>query len=352
MSLRRYGAASRPENDVSASGGAIDTACVLDVTQMASTGTLEAVSTSAADTMVLTITGRDAAGAIVSQGLAMTGATVKQFPQVFERFLKASLATPAVGDVTIRMTGGGATVAVIPAGKAQASVMFLSAASEAAPTARYEKEFWKNENESLTLTNAKIMLAADPSASIRVGCEAAKNGSQSVPSRKTLPGSVTFVDDSVAQAIPGGQLEPAAVIGVWVEMSRGAAAPAIKTSFTTRMSGMAIGSLIVSDLRITDAAFVPMQGDAATVLASLSADNVYTPAVSIRGYANIWIQGTWSGVLTLQATFDGGATWNDVNDFSGNTADTIYEAEFGIEYRIGFKPGSYGSGTAMVRISQ
>jgi hypothetical protein len=50
MPLRRYGAASRPENDVSTSGGAIDTACVLDITQMASTGTLEAVSTSAADT--------------------------------------------------------------------------------------------------------------------------------------------------------------------------------------------------------------------------------------------------------------------------------------------------------------
>lgn len=238
--LKKYGAASRPEDDVAASGGAIDTLCVLEVTQMASTTTLEAVSTSAADTMNLTITGRDATGAIVTQTLALTGTTVRSFSQTFERFLKASLASAPAGDVTIRINTGGATVVIIPAGKRYASVMFINAASEAASTIRYEKEFWKNEHGTLTLTSAAVKLTADPSASIRIGCEASKNGSQSVANRKTTPGSVTFVDDSVSQALPGGTLEAASAIGVWVEMSRGAAAPAIKTSFTTELSGMTI----------------------------------------------------------------------------------------------------------------
>ena len=238
--LKKYGAASRPEDDTAASGGAIDAACVLEVTQMASTTTLEAVSSAAGDTMNLTITGRDATGAVVSQTLALTGTTVGAFSQTFERFLKASLASAPAGNVTIRINTGGATVVVIPAGKTKASVMFINSASEVAQTIRYEKEFWKNEHASLTLTTATIKLTADPSSSIRIGCEASKNGSQSVANRKTTPGSVTFVDDGVAQSLPGGTLEANSTIGVWVEMTRGASAAAIKTSFTTELAGMTI----------------------------------------------------------------------------------------------------------------
>jgi hypothetical protein len=238
--LKKYGAAGRPEDDTATSGGAIDAACVLEVTQMASTTTLEAVSSNAGDTQTLTIYGRDASGAIVSQALALTGTTVKAFTQTFERFLKATLSGAPAGNVTIRLTGAGATVVVIPVGKTAAAVMFINAASETAQTIRYEKEFWKNEHASLTLTTATLKLTADPSASIRIGVEAAKNGSQSVANRKTTPGSVTFVDDSVAQAVPGNQLEAASAIGVWIEMTRGASAAAIKTSFTTELAGMTI----------------------------------------------------------------------------------------------------------------
>jgi hypothetical protein len=238
--LKKYGAASRPEDDTAASGGAIDAACVLEVTQMASTTTLEAVSSAAGDTMNLTITGRDASGAVVSQTLALTGTTVRAFSQTFERFLKASLAGAPAGNVTIRINTGGATVVVIPIGKTAAAVMFINSASETAQTIRYEKEFWKNEHGSLTLTAATMKLTADPSSSIRIGCEASKGGTQSVANRKTTPGSVTFVDDAVAQSLPGAQLEAANTIGVWIEMTRGASASAIKTSFTTELAGMTI----------------------------------------------------------------------------------------------------------------
>lgn len=108
----------------------------------------------------------------------------------------------------------------------------------------------------------------------------------------------------------------------------------------------------MSDARIVDANNVPVQGGAASVSASLSAANTYTTAMAFRGEANIWISGTWAGTITLQATYDNGATWLDVQTYTANGIDILYEPEVGISCRIGFKTGQYTSGTAVVRISQ
>ena len=88
--------------------------------------------------------------------------------------------------------------------------------------------------------------------------------------------------------------------------------------------------------------------------ASLTAANTYTATLRVLGEANIWISGTWAGTITLQATYDDGATWLDVpgGTYTANVVDVLYEPEVGIAYRIGFKAGAYTSGTAAVRISQ
>ncbi|MDH4276108.1 MAG: hypothetical protein OEW08_13830 [Gammaproteobacteria bacterium] len=239
--LIQRGSASRPEDDASTSGGAIDNNCILDVTQLAANAKLEVVSSNAADTMNLTIAGRDASGAIVTETRALTGTTVLQFAtNTLERFLKASLAATPAGNVTIRVTGAGATVVVIPAGATSAAILFINASSEAAQTVRYEKVFWKNTNATLTLTAAQITLTADPSAIIRIAVAAAKNDAVSVANRKTAPGGVTFVDDGVAVNVPGNQLEAAASIGGWIEMTRAAAAGGLKTTYTTQLAGTTV----------------------------------------------------------------------------------------------------------------
>jgi len=239
--LKKYGALSRPEDDVSVSGGGIDAACVLDVTQMAATDQLRAVSDNAADAMNLTITGRDAAGIIVSETLALNGTTPVVFATTFERFLKAVLSAAPAGNVTVeRNTNPFDNVVILPIGKTTASILFIDSTSEAAITTRFEKEFWRNEHVSLALTNADITLTADPSASVRIGVEAAKNGVSSVANRKTIPSGVTFVDDSIAQAVPSGNLGASEGIGVWIEMTRGADAAAIKTSYTTQLAGTTV----------------------------------------------------------------------------------------------------------------
>ena len=88
--------------------------------------------------------------------------------------------------------------------------------------------------------------------------------------------------------------------------------------------------------------------------ASLTAANTDTAPVRVLGEANVWISGAWAGTITLQATYDDGATWLDVpfGSYTANAMDLLYEPEVGIAYRLGFKAGAYTSGTAVVRISQ
>ena len=88
------------------------------------------------------------------------------------------------------------------------------------------------------------------------------------------------------------------------------------------------------------------------VSASLTAQNTFTAPLKVLGEANVWISGTWAGTLTLQASYDAGGTWLDVQTYTANGIDILYEPEVGVCCRIGFKTGQYTSGTAVVRISQ
>jgi len=231
-----YLSASMPEDDVSTSGGAIDLTGSPTFTAMAANDTLEALSDNAADTMNLTIVGRDAGKALDSETLALNGTTVVPFTTTLERFMKAVLASAAAGTVTIRRSGGGATVATIVAGQTKVRRFFYDSSSESGATTRFEKVFLKNTNGTDTLNSAEVNLSADPASTIRIGVAAAKDDTGSVANRKTPPG-VTFVDDGVSQSVPGGTLAAGEAIGVWAEMARGADAAAIKDSFTMQMTG-------------------------------------------------------------------------------------------------------------------
>jgi len=237
--LKAYQAANMPENDSATVGGAIVTTGLVEFTDVAANDDLEALSDNAGDTMNLTLTGRSAAGAIVSETKALTGVTAAIFSTlgVIERFLKALLASNPAGTITIRRSVGGATVATIPPAKTSVRRLFYDAASEAGSTTRYEKLFMKNEHGTLTLTNAALKLTADPAATIRIGAAPSVDDSATATNRKTAPASVTFVDDSVSQGVPGGSLAAGAAIGVWAEMVRGAGAAAIKNTFTVELSG-------------------------------------------------------------------------------------------------------------------
>lgn len=237
--LKAFGAANHAEDDVSTQGGAIATSKRIEFTDLAAADDLEAVSDNAADVMNLTLTGRDTGGAIVSETAALNGTTPVVFSVLgtIERFMKGILASAAVGTITIRRSPGGATVATLAPGEVEVRRLFFDAASETTQTTRYEKFYMKNDHATLTLTNAEIELTADPATTIRIGAAPSVDDVATVANRKTAPAGVTFVDDAIAQVVPGGQLAAQSAIGVWAEMVRPASGAAIKATFTTQIAG-------------------------------------------------------------------------------------------------------------------
>lgn len=85
---------------------------------------------------------------------------------------------------------------------------------------------------------------------------------------------------------------------------------------------------------------------------SIGAENLYTDAISLVGYFNLSISGTWAGTVTVQRSFDSGSTWHDVDTWTENTQEYGLEPEGGTQYRVGIKTGEYTSGTCAVRLSQ
>lgn len=235
--LKLFGSANMPDDDTSTSGGAIALATKPFFTQFGAAARPEIVSTSAADTMTVTIEGRNAAGAVISEANALNGTTPVLFAATYERILKVTLASAAAGTVTVKEGAGGTTRVTIEPGFTLVVSFFRKSSSEAAQVKRYEKPFWKNTHGTLTLTSATIKLTADPAAKIQIGGEASKDGTQSVTNRKTAPGSVTFVDDNVAQNVPGTTLEAGVAIGVWVEQTLAAADSPVKSTFTLELAG-------------------------------------------------------------------------------------------------------------------
>jgi hypothetical protein len=243
--LLLYAAASRPTDDVGVTGGAIDTLAKLEfVADLPASGviTVEALSSSGADTMSTTVWARNAAGQIISETKLLTGATPIIYSVLganVERVEKMTLASAPAGTITLRVSAAGATILQIPIGKTSVTRMFYDAASAAGVTVRHEKCFWKNENATLTLTNAVVQLTADPSAIIQIATSTVVNDTNTIANRLATPAAQinAFVDDNINAAVPANALAAAAAIGVWVKMTLAGGAAALRSSFTLTLSG-------------------------------------------------------------------------------------------------------------------
>ena len=183
------------------------------------------------------MTGRLGNGTIVTDAINLNGTNAVASTNQFERILKVLMSGVAhTGEITVRRQTGATEIRKIPNGKTGFRRLFYDSSSESGITTRFEKFFFKNEHATLSLTNAKIKLSADPGASIRVSCAATHGDSVSEPNRETTPDAgdiVGFIDDPNEQNLPGdGDLDNLQTIGVWVEM--------INTTFTVELSGNSI----------------------------------------------------------------------------------------------------------------
>lgn len=233
-----YQAASMAEDDASTTGGAIATAGKIEIADIAATDTTEVLS-DGADTRDVTIYGRNAAGAIVSETMTLNGTTPVNGATQFERIMKITLsASSGTRSVTVRRATGDTLIATLgPNVTSQRRLFYDASSNPSSIKIRYEKAFYKNTHGTITLTTAAVTLTADPAARYRIGCAPSVGDSATVTNRLTAPASVTFVDDSVSQSVPGGSLVAGQAIGVWIEQNLPANDPPHKSSFTIELSG-------------------------------------------------------------------------------------------------------------------
>ena len=243
--MRLYWAASRPENDTSAVGGAIDLDWRAVFTQMGANDTIEAVSDNAGDTMNITVVGRSAAGAIVSETKALTGTTFISLDTLatVERVLKASVASDPAGIITVRRATGDVTIGTIPVGERGFEIMFYNASSSpSGALARFEKIFAYNANATLDLLGATVELDADPSTVLTIRLEDAQDDNNSAANRLTEPtgnaGSWTGVGTAIA--VTGTDLQAVSGIGLWVNQDLLTDNAPIRASFDVIIAGSTV----------------------------------------------------------------------------------------------------------------
>lgn len=236
--LKLLGAASRPEDDASTTGGdEVLTSRPLD-SQFSAAAVAALISSAGGDTMNVTVYGRDAAGNLVSETKALNGTSEVLTTQSFERITKVVIASTATGTVLLKQGTGGTTRHTFAPGELSAFIMFLNAASDpSSGKTFYEKLHWTNAHASLDLQSAAVKLTADPDSKFEIGVAAAVNDTTTVANRLSAPGGITFVDDNVSQSVPGGVLAHGAEVGVWIKMTLGSGAAAAKSTFTLQLDG-------------------------------------------------------------------------------------------------------------------
>lgn len=236
-----------PDTDAGTNGGAIDTLRRTVFTQIAANDTIQAISTSASDTQNITVEGRSAAGAVVTETKAMTGTTAITFSSLatVERILKADLASNAVGTVTVRRTTGAVTIGVIPVGERGFMALFRKCASDPSVQKNYySKIFLKNNHATLSLLSATVTQSADPSARITHLLASAVNDSATQTDRVTAPAVANTQDpdtfDDTAKTVPGTDLAATAAIGVWLRLQLNAADAPFRSTYDIQIAGQSV----------------------------------------------------------------------------------------------------------------
>jgi hypothetical protein len=232
-----YSSASVPTDDTSTTGGAIDATMRVGLTQFSASAKLALIS-DGADTRNVDIVGRLASGVVASETVALTNAVEVLSANTYERILSIKAQTTSgTRVVTCKQGSGGSTVATIPLNEKGVHIQFQKSTSESGTAVRYEKQFGKNTNGTNSLLGANVTLTADPQAVIQIGLATAVNGSTTTTNRKTAPAGISFVDDGVAQNVPGTDLAATDAIGVWIQQTLAANAAAAKSTFTLQLAG-------------------------------------------------------------------------------------------------------------------
>jgi hypothetical protein len=84
--------------------------------------------------------------------------------------------------------------------------------------------------------------------------------------------------------------------------------------------------------------------------ASITAEDTFTDPVTLEGYFNVSISGTFTATVFVQRSIDN-STWVDVEDYTTPYEGVGFEPEI-MYYRIGVKTGGFTSGTIEARLGR
>jgi hypothetical protein len=94
---------------------------------------------------------------------------------------------------------------------------------------------------------------------------------------------------------------------------------------------------------------------ARTRAASLTAQNTFSPAISLNKGGILTLTGTWTATVSLQRYDKQSAAWVDVTSNSGTAVTYTANGTYGVDpygfdglYRVGPKTGAFTSGTIVV----
>ena len=239
-----YGSALMPDDDAGLNiGGAIDLTTRISFAPIVAVDQVEILSDNAGDTtQTVTLFGRNAAGELISDPVALNGTVLALSALTFERILKIVVSAAHTGNITIRDQDTDTEIVVIESGVLQIRRPFYGAAAEATGGAQrtyHDKVFFRNNHATLSLTNAQILEQLDASGLIAFDLESTLAGSDTNGAgnnRQVAPGGYVFT--SAAKNVANAQNHTAlAAQGVWLELTLAAGAAAQNTSVTLRESG-------------------------------------------------------------------------------------------------------------------
>lgn len=241
-----HGSATMAEADSTVNqGGAIDTSIKMIFTDITTTDNVTVISDNAADnTQTVTVYGRDASGALVSEALSLNGTSRVTGAQLFERITKIVVSAAHAGTITVTRDNGPTftEIATMATGILQIRRPFYNVASDVSGGSTrnyYEKIFVKNNHSTLALLSAVIKELSDPTGNVTFDLESSVGGTNTSSNRITAPsaGGMLGSFDNTDKTVPSTNLAAGSAIGVWLKLTLAAGASPTKSTYTIRVNG-------------------------------------------------------------------------------------------------------------------
>lgn len=233
-----YNSLDTPVNDTSTAGGDINAYMRATFDDPTSAATIAFFSTSALDVQNVSVTGRSSAGAVISEALAMSGATTVTSSNTYERILTCALASGAAGTVTVSGTSVNKITDIPTAETGFRRPFYDATASTDDAKTLYEKVFVKNNNSSSTLSNATLIeVSSGLYSSIAFGIENNKKSSQTISNRTSVPTGIGGGFGSSPSGFGDDELTAGDYQGVWLKLSLTAGEGATNSYYQVQVSG-------------------------------------------------------------------------------------------------------------------